>query len=166
MKISVFLIMSINSTRQIPHAFQQRLSAEKTPTLCEATRSFSAITEVWKEYQDQHPETFDIVQAGIDKLEDYSNRTSLTPAYTVAMCTFSPIWISWIQVNFSRTILVLNPTIKLAWHRQNSSEREVLRVKQLFIREVCAVLRILFHFLIILIIASSLSFEHWTWYHL
>ena len=70
------------------------------------------------------------------------------------------------EFDFSWTILVLNPTIKLAWHRQNSSEREVLRVKQLFIREVCAVLRILFHFLIILIIASSLSFEHWTWYHL
>jgi len=43
------------------------------PILCEATRSFSAITEVWKEYQDQHPETSNIVQAGIDKLEDYSN---------------------------------------------------------------------------------------------
>ena len=116
-----FLIMNINSTRQIPHAFQQQLSAKKTPTLCEATRSFSAITKVWKEFQDQHPETFDIVQAGINKLEDYSNQTSLTPAYTVAMCTFSPIWISWIQVNFSWTIIVLNSTIKLAWHCQNSS---------------------------------------------
>ena len=57
--------MNINLTRQIPQAFQQWLSAEKTPTLCEATRSFSAITEVWKEYQDQHPETSNIVQAGI-----------------------------------------------------------------------------------------------------
>ncbi|KAF8970640.1 ribonuclease H-like domain-containing protein, partial [Flammula alnicola] len=71
----------------IPHAFQQRLSAEKTPTLCETIRSFSAITAIWKEHQGEHPETSNIIQAGIDKLEEYSERTSLTPAYTVAMCT-------------------------------------------------------------------------------
>ena len=69
-------------------------------------------------------------------------------------------------LDFSWTILVLNPMIKLAWHCQNSSEHEVLQVKQLFIQEVYAVLLVLFHFLIIQIIASSLSFEHWTWYHL
>lgn len=92
-----FLNININSTWQIPHAFQQRLSAEKTPTVCEAVRSFSAITEVWKEHQDQYPETSNIVQAGIDKLEDYSDRTSLTPAYTVAMCTSSYICISHVS---------------------------------------------------------------------
>ncbi|KIM34693.1 hypothetical protein M413DRAFT_75735, partial [Hebeloma cylindrosporum] len=132
----------------IPHAFQQRLSAEKTPTVCEAIRSFSAISEVWKEHQDQYPETSNIVQAGIDKLEEYSDRTSLTPAYTVAMCTSSYICIS--RISESWTILVLNPAIKLSWHRQNSTEREVLRVKQLFIREVgvSQLFPVLFHFLI------------------
>ena len=39
-------------------------------------------------------------------------------------------------LDFSWTILVLNPMIKLAWHHQNSSEHEFLRVKQLFIWEV------------------------------
>ena len=48
------------------------------------------------------------------------------------------------------TILVLNPTIKLAWHRQNSSERETLRVKQLFIREVGVSFPVFFTFLSLL----------------
>ena len=87
--------------RQIPHAFQQRLSAEKTPTLCEAIRSFSAITEVWKEHQDQHPETSNIIQAGIDKLEEYSDRTSLTPAYMVTTCTFFYIFMNVRLCDFS-----------------------------------------------------------------
>lgn len=48
------------------------------------------------------------------------------------------MYVSYIfyEFEFLWTFLVLNPTIKLAWHRQNSSERETLRVKQLFIREV------------------------------
>lgn len=41
--------------------------------------------DIWKEYQDGHEVTYDIVQAGIDMLEDYLGRTDLTPAYTVAM---------------------------------------------------------------------------------
>jgi hypothetical protein len=60
---------------------------EKTPTLCEAICSFVAITEVWKGHQDQFLETSDIIPVGIDKLEEYSDQTSSTPAYTVAMCT-------------------------------------------------------------------------------
>lgn len=52
------------------------------------------------------------------------------------MCTFFHICLSH-KCNFSMVnVLVLNPIIKLTWHRQNSSEREVLRVKQLFIQEV------------------------------
>jgi hypothetical protein len=41
--------------------------------------------DVWKAHQDDNPETSDIVQQGLDKLESYSNQTEVVPAYTLAM---------------------------------------------------------------------------------
>ena len=70
---------------QIPHAFQQWLSAEKTPTLCDAIPSFEAMIRIWKEHQVRHPETAGIVQAGLDKLSTYQERADLNPTYVVAM---------------------------------------------------------------------------------
>jgi hypothetical protein len=39
----------------------------------------------WKAHQETHPETFDIVQEGLDKLEAYNERVDLAPAYILAM---------------------------------------------------------------------------------
>ena len=72
---------------KIPHAFQQRLSAEKTPTLCYALPSFEGLKSKWEEYQEDHPETAHIVQPGLDKLADYHTRAGLVLAYVLAMGT-------------------------------------------------------------------------------
>ncbi|PBK95010.1 hypothetical protein ARMGADRAFT_896835, partial [Armillaria gallica] len=40
----------------VPHAFQQKLSAEKTPTLCNALPAFSALLAWWHLLQEQMPE--------------------------------------------------------------------------------------------------------------
>jgi hypothetical protein len=40
---------------------------------------------VWKKQQSDNPQTLSIVQAGLDKLEEYRNRAGLTPAYVLAM---------------------------------------------------------------------------------
>ena len=77
---------------QIPHAFQQRLSAEKTPTLCDAIPSFEAMIRVWKEHQVKHPETAGIVQAGLDKLGTYQEHADLNPMYVVAMGKFHSLF--------------------------------------------------------------------------
>ncbi|KAF8477918.1 hypothetical protein DFH94DRAFT_606942, partial [Russula ochroleuca] len=69
----------------VPHAFQQRLSSENTPTLCNAIPAFEAMSIVWKKQQSDNPQTLSIVQAGLDKLEEYRNRAGLTPAYVLAM---------------------------------------------------------------------------------
>lgn len=42
--------------------------------------------DVWKAHQDEYPETAKIVQAGLDKLESYSQQTDLVPAHTLPMC--------------------------------------------------------------------------------
>jgi len=69
----------------VPHAFQQRLSSEKTPTLCEALPAFEAMKKVWEKLQDDNPEMDFIVEAGLDKLGDYHNRADLISAYVLAM---------------------------------------------------------------------------------
>lgn len=70
----------------VPDAFQQKLSAEKTPTLCNALPSFDAMMEVWKDLQDSWgPAVANIIQQGLDKLDIYRERTTLVPVYTIAM---------------------------------------------------------------------------------
>ena len=76
---------------KIPHAFQQRLSYEKTPTLCHAIPTFEAMLNMWGQYQQSHPETADIVENGLDKLRDYIDRLDNVPAYTIAMGDFSSV---------------------------------------------------------------------------
>ena len=70
---------------KIPHAFQQWLSYEKTPTLCHAIPAFEAMLNIWQRYQQSQPETADIVENGLDKLRDYIDRLDNVPAYTIAM---------------------------------------------------------------------------------
>ncbi|KAF8956709.1 hypothetical protein BDZ97DRAFT_1607952, partial [Flammula alnicola] len=56
---------------QIPHAFQQVLSYEKTPTLGYTIPLFQAIIQRFKTLKTTMPEASDIIQEGLDKLEDY-----------------------------------------------------------------------------------------------
>lgn len=64
------------------------LSFEKTPTLALAIPAFQSMIIAWKKMQGSMPEAEDIIQKGIDKLEDYENRLDSVPAYTLAtrMC--------------------------------------------------------------------------------
>jgi hypothetical protein len=40
---------------------------------------------MWMKQQDDDPQTSSIIQAGLNKLEEYRNRADLTPAYVIAM---------------------------------------------------------------------------------
>ncbi|KAG2085831.1 uncharacterized protein F5147DRAFT_588771, partial [Suillus discolor] len=62
----------------VPHAFQQKLSSEKTPTLCDSIPSFEAMT-------DKYPDCAAVIQPGLDKLEAYRAHISCVPAYVLAM---------------------------------------------------------------------------------
>ncbi|KAF9488805.1 hypothetical protein BDN71DRAFT_1435876 [Pleurotus eryngii] len=60
---------------QVSHTFQQHLSSEKTPTLCDTIPAF----------KDKHPELHHIMQQGINKLRLYCNHANDVPAYVLAM---------------------------------------------------------------------------------
>lgn len=79
---------------QIPHAFQQKLSAEKTPTLAYAIPSFEAMILQWSEMKlalanEGCDELCALIDVSIQKLEDYQEWTDMSPAYVLAMSWFS-----------------------------------------------------------------------------
>ncbi|KAJ8588902.1 hypothetical protein M405DRAFT_684356, partial [Rhizopogon salebrosus TDB-379] len=69
----------------VPHAFQQKLSAEKTPTLCNAIPAFAAMMQIWNKQLHDDARLASVVQPGLDKLADYQSRTADVPAYVLAM---------------------------------------------------------------------------------
>jgi hypothetical protein len=64
------------------------LSYEKTPSLSCAIPAFNAMKNVWMDHQVKHPESADIVQDGLDKLDDYHDRMDDVPAYVLAMSVY------------------------------------------------------------------------------
>ncbi|KAF8148231.1 hypothetical protein B0H34DRAFT_668958, partial [Crassisporium funariophilum] len=75
---------TIKDILMIPHAFQQVLSFEKTPTLGDTIPAFQAMITAWKKLQNEQPEVTDIIQAGLDKLEGYQDKLDLVPANILA----------------------------------------------------------------------------------
>ena len=73
---------------QIPHSYQQLLSAEKTPTICGTIPAFEGLIRTLREYQHDNFSSFNMIQPGIEKLEDYHAKTVDVPAYTLAICKF------------------------------------------------------------------------------
>lgn len=73
---------------QVPHAFQQVLSSEKTPTLHHALPSFRGMITTWTAMRAKKPQFASIIDAGIEKLEEYMEMVEDVPAYTLAIRMF------------------------------------------------------------------------------
>ncbi|TFK17492.1 hypothetical protein FA15DRAFT_604971, partial [Coprinopsis marcescibilis] len=72
---------------RVPHAFQQMLSHEATPTLHGALPSFQKMINWWELYQHEFLAFEHIIEPGIMKLRDYIDEIKNVPAYTLAMGT-------------------------------------------------------------------------------
>ncbi|KAE9392655.1 hypothetical protein BT96DRAFT_830320 [Gymnopus androsaceus JB14] len=79
------LLEEVKAALDVPHLFQQRLSAEKTPTLCDAIPAFEAMFGKWEALHQEYPRIRTAISAGMDKLADYMNVIRGIPAYTLAM---------------------------------------------------------------------------------
>jgi hypothetical protein len=113
---------------QVPHAFQELLSYEKTPTLCHAIPAFEAMISAWTTHAQKHPETKSIIQEGLDKLGGYSERTDLALAYVLAMGVYSSC-ICVLSDLFCCT--AVDPTIKLKWIEKHRPD-QLNWAKQIF----------------------------------
>jgi len=80
---------------QIPHAFQQKLSTEKTPTLCYALPFFQSVITNWEKMKVEHPELRRIINPAIAKLTTYQYRIGDVPAYALAMGVYFCIFQSF-----------------------------------------------------------------------
>jgi hypothetical protein len=70
---------------KIPHAFQDILGTESTPTLPYTIPAFAAFIERWCEMEEEELEWYSIIQPGLAKLADYEQALTKTPAYILAM---------------------------------------------------------------------------------
>jgi hypothetical protein len=59
------------------------LSGENTPTLCFSIPAFESFISVWKELSEENPDWSNLIQPGLDKLEEYEER--LTDVHIIAM---------------------------------------------------------------------------------
>ncbi|KAL1712177.1 ribonuclease H-like domain-containing protein, partial [Schizophyllum commune] len=76
---------------EVPHAFQQILSGEKMPTLCNAIPSFERMARRWEQLKTELPGMACVIDHGLDKLDEYRDKTDIVPAYIVAMVCIFPL---------------------------------------------------------------------------
>ncbi|PBK88141.1 hypothetical protein ARMGADRAFT_937783, partial [Armillaria gallica] len=55
----------------VSHAFQQILSAEKTPCISDMLPAFEAMRSTWEALQEELLHLSKIIDAGLDKLAEY-----------------------------------------------------------------------------------------------
>ena len=107
----------------VPFAFQQKLSAHKTPTLCDAIPSFEAMISIWTEKQENASLTeSDIIQEGLNKLTVYQDQANHILAYAIAMN--KPVCM--IDQSPSMQLIdleVLNSSLKLQHYKENKQKR-------------------------------------------
>lgn len=88
----------------------------------------------WKQYRDDHPLVADVVEAGLDKLEEYRERTELVPAHVLAMGMFK--FQPNLVVYYSNGSLVaINPGMKLRWYAKYAPE-DASSARYVFLHEV------------------------------
>ena len=72
----------------VPHATQEVLSAEKTPTLSMALPAYELMLNSWRHQQRAYPQLASVIGIGIDKIEEYMMHTRKTRAYALSMSVY------------------------------------------------------------------------------
>ena len=118
---------------KIPHAFQDILGSDKTPTLPLTVIAFYTLIQRWKELIDDKIDWHHIIQPGLDKLLHYEIELMKTPAYVLAMGKY----ISKISSTSAKIpyIPAINPRDKLS-HYSATSETKFKWAKEMFLKAV------------------------------
>ncbi|KAF5383852.1 hypothetical protein D9615_003798 [Tricholomella constricta] len=98
------ILRDIHQVLELPHAAQELLSAERTPTLSLSLPLYEILIEQWKLLQATIPELAPYIEIGIQKLEDYVGQARKTRIYAHAM--------------------VLNPSMKFEWMEKHWGDVE------------------------------------------
>ncbi|KAK0436854.1 ribonuclease H-like domain-containing protein [Armillaria borealis] len=95
----------------VPHAFQQILSAEKTPCISDMIPAFEVMRSMWEKLETEMPHAKNIIHAGLNKLAEYRNQADDVDAYFIA--------------------IFIHPSYKMQWFCDNMPGR-VSNMKSLF----------------------------------
>jgi hypothetical protein len=97
----------------LPHATQELLSAEKTPTIALALPAFEVLIDALLQKQKVIPELAHYIGVGIAKIQEY-----------VQKCRRSRIYAIFYNDYLCCGSLVINPAYKLDWIQKHWTERE------------------------------------------
>ncbi|KAK0431307.1 uncharacterized protein EV420DRAFT_1286270, partial [Desarmillaria tabescens] len=79
------LLDDMSTFPQVPHQFQEQLSAEKTLTLCDMLPAFEAVSALWQAQKEEFPSLSRAINVGLEKLSEYMELARDVPAYMLAM---------------------------------------------------------------------------------
>jgi hypothetical protein len=118
---------------QIPHAFQDILGSEKTPSLCYVIVAYASFLERWEELAGENQEWAEYIKPGLEKLEDYSLYLDDVPAYTLAMGIF--LLLLHVIPKSHNFMIALDPRYKLTRYEDNRTLYQ--NARKLLINAVC-----------------------------
>jgi hypothetical protein len=79
-------VIHLTISHQAPHAAQQKLSSETTPSLSYAVPAFEEMIKSWESIGLHVPHCKPIVDIGLTWASKYTDQMGATHAYAVAMC--------------------------------------------------------------------------------
>ena len=85
----VYLLKDIQRVMSVPHAAQESLSSEHTPTLSYSLPFYHAITDKWEHLKQDHPLLSPYIEVGIQKVEEYISKSKSSQTYLLAVCEAS-----------------------------------------------------------------------------
>ena len=85
----IYLLTDIWTVMSVPHAAQESLSSENTPTLSYSLPFYHAITDKWEHLKQNHPLLSPYIEIGIQKVKEYVNKSKSSQTYLLAVCEAS-----------------------------------------------------------------------------
>ncbi|KIK33566.1 hypothetical protein CY34DRAFT_99352, partial [Suillus luteus UH-Slu-Lm8-n1] len=102
---------------QAPHAAQQKLSSESTPSLSYAVPAFEEMIKSWESIGLHVPHCKPIVDIGLTWASKYTDRMGATHAYAVAM--------------------FIDPVMRMSWMNSQWEEDRINKAKEFIVKLVC-----------------------------
>ncbi|KAJ7072448.1 ribonuclease H-like domain-containing protein [Mycena amicta] len=104
------VLLDMQTILSVPHAGQELLSAERTPTFSIALPAYELILDSWLKLQNEIPELKHYIGVGIAKIQEYIKLGRKSRIYALAM--------------------IINPSMKLDWIEKHWPARDVRKAEE------------------------------------
>lgn len=85
----VCVLHDVQEVTLVPHQAQEALSTEHTPTLSYSLPFYHSAIEKWQDLKHVHPLLAPYIEIGVQKVEEYINKSMLSHTYLFAVCQLS-----------------------------------------------------------------------------